>query len=162
MKLCPWWSAILATDPNNFELRMLEGALFATSAVSGGRRGFAARATKLKSLDAPEAWSELANVLVMAENYPPALAALDRVAALHAEKPGHVFLRAIVLDKTRDLKPALESYQRFLTLSQGENPNQEFQARQRIKTLEREDPQVVIALLIVLAFADLDSVKAGA
>ncbi len=74
----------------------------------------------------------------MAENYPPALAALDRVAALHAEKPGHVFLRAIVLDKIRDLKPALESYQRFLQMSQGENPNQEWQAKQRVKLLERE------------------------
>jgi len=77
-------------------------------------------------------------VLVMAENYPPALAALDRIAALHAEKAGHVFLRAIVLDKTRDLKPALESYQRFLDMSKGENPNQEWQARQRIKTLQKE------------------------
>jgi Flp pilus assembly protein TadD len=80
----------------------------------------------------------LASVLVIAENYGPALAALDRVAALHAEKPGHVFLRAIVLDKMRDLKPALAAYQRFLELSHGEFPNQEFQARQRAKTLERE------------------------
>jgi len=75
---------------------------------------------------------------VMEENYQPALAALDRIAALHAEKPGHVFLRAIVLDKIRDLKPALESYQRFLRMSQGENPNQEWQARQRIKLLQKE------------------------
>jgi tetratricopeptide (TPR) repeat protein len=95
------------------------------------------RATKLKP-DAPEAWSELSGALVMAENYPSALAALDRIAALHAEKPGHVFLRAIVLDKIRDLKPALENYQRFLQMSHGENPNQEFQARQRAKMLERE------------------------
>ena len=74
----------------------------------------------------------------MAENYPPALAALDRIAALNAEKPGHVFLRAIVLDKIHDVKPALASYQRFLEMSKGENPDQEWQARQRIKTLERE------------------------
>ena len=31
-----------------------------------------------------------------------------------------------------------KSYQRFLQMSQGENPNQEWQAQQRIKTLERE------------------------
>ena len=88
--------------------------------------------------DAPQAWSELAGVLVMEDNYQPALAALDRIAALHAEKPGHVFLRAIVLDKLRDLKPAVESYQRFLQLSQGQNPNQEWQAQQRIKLLQKE------------------------
>lgn len=74
----------------------------------------------------------------MAEDYPHALGALDRLAALHAEKPGHVYLRAIVLDKVRDLKPALESYQRFLAMSNGQNPDEEFQARQRVRILERE------------------------
>ena len=50
---------------------------------------------------------------MMAEDYPSALAALDRLAALHAEKPGHVYLRAIVLDKIKDLKPALEATSDF-------------------------------------------------
>ena len=35
-------------------------------------------------------------------------------------------------------KPALEAYQRFLSMSQGKSPNQEWQARQRVKLLERE------------------------
>ena len=43
----------------------------------------------------------------MADNYPQALAALDKVRALGAEAPGHYFLRAIMLDKMKDLKPAL-------------------------------------------------------
>jgi tetratricopeptide (TPR) repeat protein len=136
-KAQPVVEKILAADPDNFEIRMLHGRLIRDQRKFPEAAAEFERATKLKP-DAPQAWSELAGVLVMAENYPPALAALDRVAALHAEKPGHVFLRAIVLDKTRDLKPALESYQRFLQLSQGENPNQEWQAQQRIKTLERE------------------------
>ena len=47
-----------------------------------------------------------------------------------------------------------------MQLSQGENPNQEWQAKQRIKTLEREIEQTMIyALLIFLAFADIASVK---
>jgi tetratricopeptide (TPR) repeat protein len=128
---------ILAADPDNFEIRMLHGRIIRDQRKFPEAADEFVRATKLKP-DAPQAWSELASVLVMAENYPSALAALDRVAALHAEKPGHVFLRAIVLDKMRDLKPALASYQRFLELSHGEFPNQEFQARQRAKTLERE------------------------
>jgi tetratricopeptide (TPR) repeat protein len=136
-KAQPVVEQILAADPDNFEIRMLHGRLIRDQRKFPEAAAEFERATKLKP-DAPQAWSELAGVLVMAENYQPALAALDRVAALHAEKPGHVFLRAIVLDKTRDLKPALESYQRFLQLSQGENPNQEWQAQQRIKTLERE------------------------
>jgi tetratricopeptide (TPR) repeat protein len=136
-KAQPVVEQILAADPENFEIRMLHGRLIRDQRKFPEAAEEFERATKLKP-DAPQAWSELAGVLVMAENYPPALAALDRIAALHAEKPGHVFLRAIVLDKIRDLKPALESYQRFLQMSQGENPNQEWQARQRIKTLERE------------------------
>jgi len=136
-KAQPVVEQILAADPDNFEIRMLHGRLIRDQRKFPEAAAEFERATKLKP-DAPQAWSELAGVLVMAENYPPALAALDRVAALHAEKPGHVFLRAIVLDKTRDFKPALESYQRFLAMSQGENPNQEWQAQQRIKTLERE------------------------
>ncbi len=136
-KAQPVVEQILATDPDNFEIRMLHGRLIRDQRKFPEAAAEFERATKLKP-DAPQAWSELAGVLVMAENYPPALVALDRVAALHAEKPGHVFLRAIVLDKLRDLKPALESYQRFLQMSQGENPNQEWQAKQRIKLLERE------------------------
>jgi tetratricopeptide (TPR) repeat protein len=136
-KAQPVVEQILAADPNNFDIRMLHGRLIRDQRKFPEAAEEFARATKLKP-DSEQAWSELAGVLVMAENYPPALAALDRIAALHAEKPGHVFLRAIVLDKIHDVKPALESYQRFLQMSQGENPNQEWQAKQRIKTLERE------------------------
>jgi len=136
-KAQPVVEQILASDPDNFDIRMLHGRLIRDQRKFPDAAEEFERATKLKP-DSEQAWSELAGVLVMAENYPPALAALDRIAALHAEKPGHVFLRAIVLDKIRDLKPALASYQRFLQMSQGENPNQEWQARQRIKTLERE------------------------
>jgi len=136
-KAQPVVEQILAADPDNFEIRMLHGRLIRDQRKFPEAAAEFEHATKLKP-DDPQAWSELAGVLVMAENYPPALAALDHIAALHAEKAGHVFLRAIVLDKTRDLKPALESYQRFLDMSKGENPNQEWQARQRIKTLQKE------------------------
>jgi tetratricopeptide (TPR) repeat protein len=136
-KAQPVVEQILAADPDNFEIRMLHGRLIRDQRKFPEAAEEFEHATKLKP-DNPQAWSELAGVLVMAENYPPALAALDRIAALHAEKPGHVFLRAIVLDKIRDLKPALESYQRFLDMSKGENPNQEWQAKQRIKTLQKE------------------------
>jgi tetratricopeptide (TPR) repeat protein len=136
-KALPVVEKILETTPNDFEIRMLQGRIIRDQRKFPEAAEDFERAAKLKP-DAPQAWSELAGVLVMAENYPAALAALDRVVALNAEKPGHVFLRAIVLDKMRDLKPALAAYQRFLAMSHGEFPNQEFQARQRAKTLERE------------------------
>ena len=136
-KAQPVVEQILATDPGNFDIRMLHGRLIRDQRKFPEAAVEFERATKLKP-DSEQAWSELAGVLVMAENYQPALAALDRIAALHAEKPGHVFLRAIVLDKIHDVKPALESYQRFLDMDDGKDPNQDWQAKQRIKILQRE------------------------
>jgi tetratricopeptide (TPR) repeat protein len=83
-----------------------------------------------------QAWNELAGVEVMLENYPQALAALDHVRALKAEIPGDYFFRAMVLDRMHARKDAIAEYQKFLSVSKGEFPNQEFQARQRIRILE--------------------------
>ena len=85
-----------------------------------------------------EGWSELATSLIMAEDYQGTVDALDKVAALHAEKPGHVFFRALALDNMHDKRGALAAYQRFLAMSNGQSPNEEFKARQRAKLLERE------------------------
>jgi hypothetical protein len=43
-----------------------------------------------------------------------------------------------VLDKIKDRKPALESYEKFLAISNGQNPDEEFKARQRVRILQRE------------------------
>ncbi len=58
-----------------------------------------------------------------------ALGAFDRARELGENSAGNWFLRAIILDKLKQLKPALEAYQRFLAMSEGKNPDQEFQAR---------------------------------
>ena len=136
-KALPVVEQILAADPGNFDIRMLHGRILRDQRKFPAAAQDFFLATKLKPDDA-KAWSEFAGVLVMAEDYPAALGALDRLAALHAEKPGHVYLRAIVLDKNRQIKPALESYQKFLTMSKGENPDEEFKARQRVRILQRE------------------------
>jgi hypothetical protein len=57
---------------------------------------------------------------------------------LGGETPAYHYFRAILLDKQRELKPALESYQKFLQLSQGQNPDEEFKARQRVRIIENE------------------------
>jgi tetratricopeptide (TPR) repeat protein len=88
--------------------------------------------------DRAEAWSELAGVLVLMDQYPQALAALDKVKALNAEKPGHFYLRAIVLDKHKMYEPALESYERFLATSEGKFPDEEFKSRQRVRIIKKE------------------------
>jgi tetratricopeptide (TPR) repeat protein len=136
-KALPVVEQILAGSPNDIDLRMLHGRILRDQRKFPEAAQDFFRASQMKP-DSSEAWSELAGVLVMAEDYPHALGALDRLVALKAEKPGHVYLRAIILDKVRDLKPALESYQRFLAVSNGQNPDEEFKARQRARILERE------------------------
>ncbi len=89
----------------------------------------------------PEAgptWNELGSVLYLAEDYQPALAAFDRGRQLGENTAGNAFLRAIILDKLHQLKPALEAYRQFLATSEGKNPDQEWQARQRVRILQRE------------------------
>ncbi len=136
-KALPLADQVLASEPNNFDIRMLHGRIVRDQRKYPEAAQDFRVATTLKPGD-PDAWSELAVALMMAEDYPAALAALDRVAGLHAEKPGHVFWRALALDNMKDRKGALASYQRFLSISNGQSPDEEFKARQRAKLLERE------------------------
>jgi hypothetical protein len=48
------------------------------------------------------------------------------------------FILATCYDHLHIRLQALENYERFLTLSQDQNPDQEWQARQRAKLLRRE------------------------
>jgi tetratricopeptide (TPR) repeat protein len=127
----------LASNPKDYDLRMAVGRIYRD------RRQFVPAANQFVAAaeikpDSVQAWNEAASVFVMAEQYPQALAALDKVRALNAENPGDVYYRAIVYDKLRQVKLALENYQRFLAVSEGKYPDQEFIARQRSRILEKE------------------------
>ena len=127
----------LTSHPDDYDLRMAVGRIYRD------RRNFAAAsaqflaAAQLKP-DSVEAWNEAASVLVMADMYPQALAALDKVHSLSADNAGDYFYRAIIYDRLHQPKSALENYQKFLAISGGKFPNQEFQARERSKLLQRE------------------------
>ena len=125
----------VAGEPGSFDLHMRYGrALRDARQFLPAANQFAA-AAKLQP-DSRPAWNELAAMLNSAEQYPQALAALDHVRALGAEVPGDYFLRAIILDRLHEYKPALAAYQKFLETSGGKSPDQEFQARHRIITIQ--------------------------
>jgi len=125
-----------AAEPASYDLHMRYGrALRDERQFIPAANQFVA-AAKLQP-DSKHAWNELAGVLTLAEQYPQALAALDRVRALREEIPGDYYLRAIILDKLQDYKPALESYRQFLATSGGKNPDEEFKARQRSRIIEK-------------------------
>jgi tetratricopeptide (TPR) repeat protein len=127
----------LAAHPEDFELHMVVGRLYRD------KREFAKAANQFTAAaqitpDSVQAWNEAAASFVLAELYPQALAALDKIHTLNAETAGDFYFRAIVLDKLRQVKPALANYQRFLQLSEGKFPDQEFIARQRSRILAKE------------------------
>jgi len=137
VKAEPLAARLLAAAPKDYELRMFYAR------VLRDQRKFSMAAPQFltaaqTSPTSVEAWTELAGVLVLLEQYPQALAALDKVHELKGEIAGHYFLRALVLDNMHLPKDAIPNYNQFLELSQGKNPDQEFQARNRVKTLELE------------------------
>lgn len=126
-----------AAEPNNFDIRMdLGRELRDLRRFVPAAQQFTA-AAKIRP-DSVKAWNELASVLVVSEDYAGGLAALDHVRALGQEGVGDYFYRAISLEKLKQPKPALEAYRQFLAADGGKNPDQEFQARQRIRIIESE------------------------
>ncbi|HLK49015.1 MAG TPA: tetratricopeptide repeat protein [Bryobacteraceae bacterium] len=136
-KAAPLLDRAVADEPANYDLRLMYArALRDQKQYAGAARQFT-EATKLKP-DAGPVWDELGGVLYLAGDYPAALTALDRARQLGENGAGNVFFRALALDRLHQVKPALEAYQEFLSMSQGKNPDQEFQARQRAKLLQKE------------------------
>ena len=127
----------MAAEPGNYDLRMMYArALRDKRQFQPAAAQFYA-AAKLKPTE-PKPWTELGGMLYMAGDLPQALAAFEQAAKNGENVAGNWFLRAIILDKLRQIKPAKDAYEHFLAMSQGQNPNQEFQARQRVRILQRE------------------------
>lgn len=129
--------AAIQADKNNFDLRMLAGRALRDERKYPEAAAQFLTATQLKPSEV-KPWSELAAVTTLAENYPQALAALDQVKALGGETSSHMYLRAIILDKLKQLKPALAAYESFLATSGGKYPDEEFKARQRARIIKQE------------------------
>jgi Flp pilus assembly protein TadD len=86
-------------------------------------------------------WKDLASTTYLAGEYPATLTLLDRVAQQEPPTAGELFVRALCYDKLQQTKAALDAYQKFLGADQNRNPDQVWQAQQRIivlkKTLEK-------------------------
>ena len=136
-KADPLAAAATASEPDNFDLRMFYGRLLRDQRRFPEAAAQFLAASKLKA-GAVAPWNELAGVLIVAEQYPQALGALDHVRALGGETASHYYLRALCFDHLHVLKDALENYNRFLENSQGKYPDEEFKARQRARIIRNE------------------------
>jgi len=136
-KAVPLIQKAVSAEPANFELRMMYGRALRDARQFPLAGAQFAEAGKLKP-GAVEAGRELGDALYLAGDLPRALAAFDQARQLGENTAGLAFMRAIILDKMRQLKPALEAYEQFLDLSQGKHPDQEFQARQRARIIRHQ------------------------
>ena len=80
---------------------------------------------------------DLTSTHYLAGDYPGTLSLLDEVAKREKPTPGELFIRALCYDKLQQIKAALEAYQNFLAADQGRNPDQVWQAQQRIIVLKK-------------------------
>jgi len=80
----------------------------------------------------------LASSFYLQERYPEAVPLFEQLSRAPDPPPFVFFVQATCYDHLRDLPNAIKNYERFLELSQGRSPDQEWQARERLKPLRRE------------------------
>jgi len=82
-------------------------------------------------------WKDLSTTYYLADNCQATLATLDVIAKAETPGAGPWFIRALCYDKLGQVMPALDAYRKFLELDGNKNPDQVWQANQRIHVLEK-------------------------
>jgi Flp pilus assembly protein TadD len=83
-------------------------------------------------------WKDLSSSYYLSGDCASTLATLDVIAKAEPPAAGSWFIRALCYDKLHQIKPALEAYQKFLTMDEGKNPDQIWQAQQRSAVLRHQ------------------------
>ncbi|MGA8300626.1 MAG: tetratricopeptide repeat protein [Terriglobales bacterium] len=129
---------LVAAHPNDPELRRALGrALLLQKKFPEAQQELLA-AVRLKR-DSPDAYVDLAFAASESKNYDLTVRALNGRAALNADMPPICFfLRASAYDHLGDWKQASADYHSFLDAAGGKYPDQEWQARHRLVTIEHK------------------------
>ena len=131
----PLYRSLLAAKPNDPELRYGLGRLLLQQRKFPEAQQELLAALQLKP-SMGTAYGDLAAAANENKNYELVIKALDARAKLLPELPIGYFLRATAYDHLRQYKPAAENYHRFLETATGNFPDQEWQARHRLITIE--------------------------
>jgi len=125
---------LIAQSPNDAQLYLDYG-----SALMHQLKYAEAQAVLLKAVQLNPnlvgAYSDLAYAAEQNKNYELTIRVLDARAKLQPETPATLFLRATAYDNLRMYKPAAANYKLFLAAAGGKFPDQEFQARHRLKAI---------------------------
>jgi tetratricopeptide (TPR) repeat protein len=132
-----YYREALATAPQNPELHRALG-----QTLLGQERFVDAEAEFRASLRLDPrnlaAAQGLASSLYLQKRYAEAIPLVANLTRTPTAPAGLFFVLATCYDHLRDLPHALQAYEKFLELSQNQRPDQEWQARQRVKLLRRE------------------------
>ncbi|MGB2626171.1 MAG: tetratricopeptide repeat protein [Candidatus Acidiferrum sp.] len=126
----------VAQKPQDAQLHAHLGRLYM------GKRDFANAEKELKialSLDKTNLvyFKDLTSTYYLGGKYPMALAGLDTIEKVETLNAGQWFIRALCYDKLKQILPAMDAYHKFLELDQNQNPDQVWQANQRIHVLQK-------------------------
>jgi tetratricopeptide (TPR) repeat protein len=129
--------ALLAKSPDDVELLVAHGQNLIRQQRFPEALASFDKATKLDSAHA-DAWSGIA--FAASKLHQPALAvhALTMRSRFLPDVPATYFLWATSYDSLNDRNAAITYYHHFLNSSGGKFPDQEWQARQRLKVLEKK------------------------
>ncbi|HVO64498.1 MAG TPA: tetratricopeptide repeat protein [Terriglobales bacterium] len=129
------YKSLLAASPNDAELHHALGQAYMKQHNFPAAQQEFLSAVRLKPALGP-AYGDLAAAANENKNYDLAIKALDARAKLMGEIPLGYFLRATAYDHLRAYKEASLNYHAFLNASKGQYPDQEWQARHRLITIE--------------------------
>ena len=126
----------IAMDPKDAQLHGGLGRIYIQ------KRDFPAALKELKialALDRKELayWKDLSTAFYLSGDWTSTIATLDEIAKMETPGAGPWFIRALCYDKLNQAQPALDAYQKFLSLDQGKNPDQDWQAQERSKVLRK-------------------------
>jgi tetratricopeptide (TPR) repeat protein len=125
---------LIAQSPNDAQLYLDYGSALMHQLKYAEAQAVLLKAVQLKP-DLVEAYSDLAYAAEQNRNYELTIRVLDTRAKLQPETPATLFLRATAYDNLRMFKPAAANYKLFLAAAGGKFPDQEFQARHRLKAI---------------------------
>jgi tetratricopeptide (TPR) repeat protein len=129
------YKSLLAASPNDAELHHALGQAYMKAHNFTAAQQEFLNTVRLKP-DRGSAYGDLAAAANENKNYDLTIKALDIRAKLMGEMPIGYFLRATAYDHLRDYKQASLNYHAFLNASKGQYPDQEWQARHRLITIE--------------------------
>src|SRR5579859_2603870 len=127
--------SLVAQNPNDAQLHFDYGSALAHLHKYPEAQAELLKAVQLKP-DLVDAYFDLAYAAQQNKNYELTIRVLDARAKLQPDTPASYFLRAEAYDSLRMYKPAAENYKQFLRIAGGKFPDQEFQARHRLKAIE--------------------------